>query len=625
TADRIKDMIYMSVDGVAACFRRHNGTHQFGCSSSRGGSVGVIQILDGPDDLGWLETNATAESYMIVMPISMFTQNIIERLEATNIINGILVTKNSSEENPSSYSPEATCPNKYSSHKMCDVKNPWNPLGNNFLLKDWKFPIFYIENNDLVMKIKDCYYKHNAHDLKNLNEKSLCALEMQSFMSAAVNSESCIRRSQNILYVHSLRFCDPLGDRNIHWPLSPLTNETKSVTLVMARLDANSMFDGFAPGANSAVTGFVTLLATAYYLNSLNATISDTNVLFSLMNGEAFDYIGSSRFVYDLEQGNFDALAAGSLKLDSINTIIELGQLGNSENKLYLHANNYMGNNLIEELQKTLSLENTTISNSVPPASIQSFLAVRPNLTAVVIADHGNQFTNKYYGGILDNNETIAFNRKQQLNKTLANIAIKLGDLLYEKVTGEKPSSGNSTVIEELVTEMLSCYLISAQCNLFQAASSPGVKLSNQLFSLYVGVNGAPNIATMYTAQLLALLTGEKLPEMSAQECVDHRLSWMGGYNFTGICINSTVTYTPAVSPAFIIDGYPMQSGLYSTWTESVWQSLSVRMFLKPSAAAERLSITLGSVVAILSFIIVWFIKSRSELLFKQTRTAEDC
>lgn len=68
-----------------------------------------------------------------------------------------------------------------------------------------------------------------------------------------------------------------------------------------------------------------------------------------------------------------------------------------------------------------------------------------------------------------------------------------------------------------------------------------------------------------------------------------------------------------------------MHSGLYSTWTESVWQSLSVRMFLKPSTAAERLSITLGSVIAILSFIVVWFIKSRSELLFKQTRTAEDC
>ena len=32
TGKRIKDMIYTSIDNVTACFRRHNGTHQFGCS-----------------------------------------------------------------------------------------------------------------------------------------------------------------------------------------------------------------------------------------------------------------------------------------------------------------------------------------------------------------------------------------------------------------------------------------------------------------------------------------------------------------------------------------------------------------------------------------------------------------
>lgn len=62
---------------------------------------------------------------------------------------------------------------------------------------------------------------------------------------------------------------------------------------------------------------------------------------------------------------------------------------------------------MIINLQKILNLQNTTLSNSVPPASIQSFLAVNRNLTAVVLASHGEQFTNKYYGGILDNIETL--------------------------------------------------------------------------------------------------------------------------------------------------------------------------------------------------------------------------
>ena len=59
-----------------------------------------------------------------------------------------------------------------------------------------------------------------------------------------------------------------------------------------------------------------------------------------------------------------------------------------------------------------------------------------------------------------------------------------------------------------------------------------------------------------------------------------------------------------------------MKSGMYSTWTESIWQTLSVRMFLKPSAATEQLTMILGSLVAGISFVLVWFINSRADILF---------
>lgn len=51
------------------------------------------------------------------------------------------------------------------------------------------------------------------------------------------------------------------------------------------------------------------------------------------------------------------------------------------------------------------------MENSVPPTSIQSFLEEKPNLTAVVISNHGKQFENKYYNGILDDAESLNFNR----------------------------------------------------------------------------------------------------------------------------------------------------------------------------------------------------------------------
>lgn len=85
--------------------------------------------------------------------------------------------------------------------------------------------------------------------------------------------------------------------------------------------------------------------------------------------------------------------------------MIELGQLGNST--LYLHANNNKDNNLINDLQSSLKLEKNTLVGSVPPASIQRFLLAKPNITAVVLASHGSQFVNKYYGGLFDSSETI--------------------------------------------------------------------------------------------------------------------------------------------------------------------------------------------------------------------------
>ncbi|KAK2580063.1 hypothetical protein KPH14_012347 [Odynerus spinipes] len=621
TAKRIKDMIYMSIDGAAACFRRHNGTHQFGCSSSRSGSVGVIHLVEQEDDVRWLETNATAGPYTVVVPFSMFTRDTLIRLRNTNNINGVLLARNVSEEYPDFYSPEDTCPNRYSGYKKCNDKVPWNPYGSSILLEDWPFPMFYMQDETLLETIKSCFWTHNGQDLDKQTERSLCALEMKSFMFAAINSESCIKRSDFDLNIDLTLFCDPLGDRNIHWPLAPLNSYENSVIMVTARIDASSLFDGLSPGAQSAVTGMVTLLATAAYLNSLNPVVDRTNVVFTLLNGEAFDYIGSSRLVYDLKEGNFNALGGVNLMLSEITTVIELGQL--SKGDLFLHVSNNKNNQMISKLREVLNA--TILDNSVPPTSIQSFLKTEPNLTTVVITNYNDQFINKYYNSILDDARSLHFNRNDtsSLASSLTKVTITLAEVLYYNVTGFTAPTGNVSWIEDLISEMLSCYLESAKCNLFHAASSPGTKLVDQVLPLYVSVHRVPNTATILTGQVLALLTGEKMLDMNKTTCNDNHLAWMGGYNFTGICINSTVNYSVALSPAFTISDYNMKSGVFSTWTESTWQMLSVRMFLKPSAATERLSMILGSIVTSTSFILVWFINTKADILFNSRRAVD--
>ncbi|XP_031827543.1 nicastrin isoform X1 [Nomia melanderi] len=626
-AVRVKDMIYMSFEGVSACFRRHNGTHQFGCSSSRSGNIGVVHFIEGESDVSWIEHNATAGPYTVVLPFSMFTRNTLLRLRKTNNINGVLLAKNNSQPYPNFYSPDDTCPDRYSGYKHCTDSSPWNPYGSSLLMDDWPFPMFYIENETRIEDIKSCFWKHNAQNLETQHSRPLCALEMKSFMFAAVNSEVCIKRNDFKLNIDPILYCDPLGDRNIHWPLAPLNKDENSIILVTARLDASSLFDRISPGAENVVTGLVTLLATAYYLNSLFKNvmiINKTNVVFSLLNGEAFDYIGSSRLIYDLKEDNFSALGGIKLKFDDIKSVIEFGQLSNGN--LYLHSNNAKNNIMMNNLQKALNA--TVIEDSIPPTSIQSFLKEKRNLTAIVISNHDEKFKNKYYNGILDDAKNLYSNRQESdaLAVALANVSICVAEILYENVTGKPSPSMNETIrldIEKHISEMLSCYLESAKCNLFQAASPPGAKIINQVLPLYVGVHRVLNTATTLTGQLLAFLTRKEL-DLNETACYEKHLIWMAGYNRTGICINSTVNYSAAMSPAFIIDGYDMKSGIYSTWTESIWETLSVRMFLKPSQATQRLSMILGSIVASVSFILVWFINSRADILFN-TRRGTDC
>lgn len=128
--------------------------------------------------------------------------------------------------------------------------------------------------------------------------------------------------------------------------------------------------------------------------------------MFSLLNGEAFDYIGSSRMVYDLKQNNFNALGGTTLKLDDIKSVIEFGQLGKGD--IFFHVNGY--DDTVDHLQQALNVL-TIFNNSVPPTSVQSFLEAKPNLTTVVISNHGKRFTNRYYNSILDDAESLNFHR----------------------------------------------------------------------------------------------------------------------------------------------------------------------------------------------------------------------
>ncbi|GCB83580.1 hypothetical protein scyTo_0024397, partial [Scyliorhinus torazame] len=168
------------------------------------------------------------------------------------------------------------------------------------------------------------------------------------------------------------------------------------------QLDASSFFWGVAPGADSTVSGFIALLAAAEALGRLtdNTTLKK-NVMFVFFQGETFDYIGSSRMVFDMKRGQFP------IQLENVDSFVELNQVGGGTS-LWVHTDPISRqNSTIEQKVQSLleSLSNATLGTNIsarepghsqplPPSSFHSFLRAGA-IPGVVLTDHDGAFTNR--------------------------------------------------------------------------------------------------------------------------------------------------------------------------------------------------------------------------------------
>ncbi|XP_069354444.1 nicastrin isoform X1 [Maniola hyperantus] len=681
--ERLREQIYSSIEGGAACFRRLNGTHQAGCSSSLNGEVGVVQMIYNISDAQWLVRNGSAGPYMAVVSTSLYYDVIELLLQEPDNIAGVLLYDNATMS-PDFFTQESRCPNEYSADpdSQCSSSQAggivWNERGTGLLRRDIPYPIFFLPKAriDEIKKIEECYNSFNL-DKDNQRGRALCSLQLNSFMYAAVNSVVCLRRSASSVFLSSNKVCDPLGDYNVYYSLFPRAKETeatkKPVTLVTARIDSASLFDGIAPGAASSVVGLVTNIVTAATLAKMipvtDAKLYDQNVLWTLFNGEAFDYIGSQRIAYDLSRGAWPPVAP--LAPSDISLHIELGQLGGS---LQLFKNNAswplyalapyssqtaVPSKIIEflgEMSTYSSQNNITISpeftSNIPPSSLHSFRRILRNVTEsgalpeILLVDHKETFNNKFYESALDDYENIGYvyhnisiskdgtfiptddllangtMKETEAQVKIAGLATALAHTLYQQLAG-KPYTGTVKASAHLVDEMLYCFLRSQACRLLLAAdyaSSAEEPLAERALPLYVGVAAWASPPAVYAGHLLALLTGSHL-HVNRSACdknADTGFSyyWLRGWNRSGVCVETTMNFSQAVSPAFIKSNYDMTSGEFSTWTESVWQALWVRVFVRASGAGARLAAAVGALATAAAAALTFWLQRHAARVF---------
>ncbi|XP_031949568.1 nicastrin [Corvus moneduloides] len=418
SGNSVERKIYIPLNRTAPCVRLLNATHQIGCQSSLSGDTGVIHVVENATDLDWALSTGPHPPYMILLDGKLFSREILMRLKGNPRISGLAVAAVSPAPS-GGFSPGLKCPNDgfgvYSQDygpqfSHCNG-SAWNPAGSGLSYEDFPFPIFLLEDANETQVIKECYRAHNVPREGSAPQFPLCAMQLLAHMHAAASTVTCMRRSslQSTFSINPEIVCDPLLDYNVWSSLHPINSSGKvdpgqQLILAATRLDSHSFFWNVAPGAEASVGSFVALLAAAEALQAAPGSRRlPRNVLFAFFQGETFDYIGSSRMVFDMEQEKFP------LRLENIGAFLELGQVSlRQDSVLWMHTDpvsrqNRSVDSQVRDLLAALvnsssgsgvSVREPGFSQPLPPSSFQRFLRSR-RLPGVVLSDHRAAFQNK--------------------------------------------------------------------------------------------------------------------------------------------------------------------------------------------------------------------------------------
>jgi nicastrin len=296
--------------------------------------------------------------------------------------------------------------------------------------------------------------------------------------------------------------------------------------------------------------------------------------------------------------------------------------------------------------------------DGIPPASAQTFLKSSA-IPTVVLTNYNREFSNNMYHSIYDSadrhNYQYEQGERQKVVTHISKVSMMVAKTIIKLATGQDaPDMEDQSV---LVNELLHCYTVTANCTMFHEASEPGnypwifapESRRKTPFPQYVGVRSSYH--TLMTKLALQYLTGTIEPlDMESNETPDiteakanclaknsnqnvHHYVYLVGkgcYNSTGVecgkCYKTTVDTTDAASPAFLAgvkEDYDWSSGLYPTWTESIWKVISGRLFLQGSPAHDHGIFAMGIIILVVSLGAVFWLDKNSAIIFTKQKTVE--
>jgi len=646
------------------CFRRFNGTNQFGCQSKQDGSVGAIHIVRSESDIEHIISTGPNSPYIPCLSTRFFTYANILKFQKSDRVTGLVLFDNHTEELPESLTEDQRCPNVMSEYYKNDLtygnckKQEWNQFTIQSLYElNLEFPLVLVRNQSDINLIEQCFNDFNAKTNKTSQPKQstdlICSLQLKTWMLGAKDSKVCMSRSSVGFSLESTKYCDSVNSYNVFSTLFKYENniqaEDRSIVMLTSRVDSLSLFDNSATGASTTSTSIITLFSVMAILRDLRnqgvLVSNGHNVMYALFDGESLDYIGSGRTAYDLGTDGLSPFIIQSTKnfnltfyKNHLHSAIEISQATSTDN-FYIHTDpltrekesikNQL-DQLIKNLNSSSSIKLAAQDLPLPPSSVQQLLAHDHDLPVLVISNHEKKFINKFYNSFLDDERAI-----KDKEKVIDNI-VSLSESIAKTLISVLETSKEVTVKADrnLTSKLYNCFIEDSKCSFFRDLLGRESRLQSNFktFPLYISTSLFDVLQPYHheyievLSLLSAYLNGQNLENATKKESclkmneIDSNVyyDWFeikeNNTNQT-YCYESTRFNSQALSPIFMY-AEPNWSLNYSTWTESVWNTPQVRLFVKPSIYQEYSTFITGLIIFIISFIISKWVSKKANVLF---------
>ncbi|GJP48958.1 hypothetical protein CLOM_g8227 [Closterium sp. NIES-68] len=480
-----------------------------------------IQAVSSPSQLSLLNSpRALLVSSTVLHPVLSLISN--DPIIASHVA-GIMVEA-ANQSSVSALSPSSPFPQSAFA-PYANTSYPWNPLGSSLDRLAFSLPVSLLSDQATA----DIRMKAEANSQRSFSYPLYMA-EFDAIMTTtrigASTSQACLDNLS----------CLPLGSYSVMASLPPINvsrgeASRKPLVVAMAQMDAASLFRDAAVGAESPMSGLISLLAAADAIASLLQRASTPDLpkqlIFLALNGEQWGFLGSRRLLFELEK-----LAKGEegvgrevlqgLSLDDLTQILEVGSVGmavadESQNvTLFMHHEKPMpaaaaamaeslraaaasikgggegDSNAAEELEGREESARTGVhvelasedTPGVPPSSLLAMLAEHPGLSALLLSDFNQHVSNPYLNSHLDTLPSIHLP-----SLTLSSTLLARSLLL---LSGAPPSLAlQASVNASLVSALTLCLLSPSPgllCPLASSLLTPRDPTPNHYTGVFLGV-----------------------------------------------------------------------------------------------------------------------------------------